>query len=278
MKIILKFINILHIIANKTNIMIKLNKIQHYIVLWLSIILLIWSFIYLYNKSNIDVDIKNKNLYQANQILKDQVKKSNVKLKNIKEGSEIKKKNIDKNLLIKNILNLSNKTKRANLRECYDTSLSKKEQETCKENFFFHKYTQLLNSKWIIDKRLCEDIKNKFWEDTYLYRRCSFIYIVDSGTKYLNVKKCDELPDNSIYWFGKTECKQNITYTILWNDNTMWKYLEAVKERWNWNKSAIYTQILNKQWKYIKADISWIDFFTFDLKQWLKQSYDALNK
>jgi len=245
-----------------------------YIILTFSIILLIVSSIFLYNTWNTNISIKSDSLTNASKVNLERYKKDKNLFKDQKYLDIWNLTEKSKNITIANLLNKTQNTKVTIYSECLAKNKKwTEEYKKCIGKFYFHKYARLLNWKWIIDKRICSDVENIFWKDSYLYNRCNFIYEVNKWTKFLNISWCKNLPEKNKFWFNKQKCENNIIYTSFWNDNTIWKYLETVKNRKEWSKSALYTDILNKNWTILNWEVQWTDFFEFDLKKYLKSEY-----
>ena len=247
-----------------------------FFILFLSTILLIFSSIMLYNTGNTEVSIKSDKIYKFSKIDLKKYKKDKIYILQNIENNNIRNKN--KEIRIKDLLNYTKNTKVTIYNDCWKKNkIGSKLYNNCITKYYFHKYDKLLNEKWIIDKRVCWNIKTIFWEKSYIYNRCIFIYEVNKWIKFLNISWCNNLSIKNPYWFSRDQCRNNIIYTSFWNDNTIWKYLKTVKERKDWKNSALYTDILNKNWNILDWKVQWIDFFEFDLAKYLKKEYNNNN-
>jgi len=240
-------------------------------------IMLLFSFYYLYKKSEVEIALKDSETYKTATYINKLMKDTGIDFK--KEPEKKKEKKLTE-LKVKDLFwQHKIKTKSSSYNSCLDKSLTKEEQKECFYSFFFHKYSQFLDRKWILDKRICDQIEDNFWKDSKLYKRCIFVYAVNAWTKYLNVKECEKIPtDIDMGEYTRERCINNVIYAVFWKDNVIWKYLMTVKERWDWEKSSMYQQLLNKHATYIEGKLQGVDFFEFDIKKYLEDKYKEYQK
>jgi len=243
------------------------NNILWYISLLTSIIFVLYSLFFLYAKANVETSIYNSNINQISKDIKEFYFEQWLKKLVNTEKKSLEELNIWTLFAVQTI------NSPISFNDC-DVIKDKVDKDKCEYNFFFHKYSQIINGKWIIDLEICQDISVIFGKTDYLTERCKFIYAVNNWTKYLNINSCKDLPiESDNIWFTKERCEQNIKYSVFWWDNTLWKYFKAIKERWEITDSNLWNQVINKYWTYTQWKFQWSEIYLKSLSKLLEVDY-----
>jgi len=253
------------------------NKYGVYIVLWFSILFFVISFYFLINKAVQKAEIFNKQLYTESEVIYELAKSEKIDFKKFDISKLDKTKYLLSEVSIKDILNFNDLTNSTVLKQCFANKKWSIEEKACQYHYFFHKYSDLLNTKWVIDYQVCNNIEDIFGNDSFLFNRCKFIYAVNEWAKYMNINSCNILEKTD--WnkendkFSYELCIENVVYSISWRQSTLWRYFITVKERNEENKSTLYSQIWNKYWEFVEWDVHWYEYYDYSIKEYLENSY-----
>jgi hypothetical protein len=142
---------------------LKKHKYLWIVIFIITLLMLLWSFYYLYLQSNIKVNLKDSETTKTANYIYNLIKKEWIDLK--KPLIEEDKKD-NKTLYINELFwQHELKVKSWSYEDCQDPSLNKIEKQRCVYKFFYHKYSKFLDQKWIVDYKLCDQIKDIFWVD-----------------------------------------------------------------------------------------------------------------
>lgn len=243
----------------------KLKNIIQYIALILSSILLIVSIYLFYNNITVESwlnnDFFNEEVANAVNYVDTIQSEYNIDIKDYDyepEYMELQEYDI-RSLILHNWINDYN----VEYDQCIDTYNNNDDINKCLYAWLNKFFLWLLHNRWVVDRQTCDSIEYIYWDtNTELVNRCKFIYAVNKWTKFFSIKACEDLPkitDYTNYLYTYENCVDNIIYWIDWTTDSLWVYLQTLRNRWKDNSTILSNKIENKNATLIDWKMFWTE-------------------